>query len=347
MADVALEGLSKHYDTQVAVRAVDLHVRDGELVTLLGPSGCGKTTTLRMIAGFIEPTGGVIRIGGRVVSDPAHRVLVPPERRRVGMVFQSYAVWPHMTVAENVAYPLRVRRVAPRDRAERVRQALAQVKLDDLGERYPHQLSGGQQQRVALARALVMEPDVLLLDEPLSNLDAKLREEMRIELKGLQQQLGITIVFVTHDQLEAMALSDRVVLMDRGEIVQIGPPEDLYERPTTTFAALFVGTANLLEARIDGTSAVVEALAGIRLTVPVGTPSGPAFVLVRPEHLTVSAQGEGPSARVLRSVYEGDTKLVILAAGDRELRARVPTTTPLAEGELVTVGIDRHHVVPA
>jgi len=345
VSDVALESVSKHYDTQVAVRAVDLHVRDGELVTLLGPSGCGKTTTLRMIAGFIEPTGGVIRIGSRVVSDPARRVLIQPERRRVGMVFQSYAVWPHMSVNENVAYPLRVRRVPAHERAERVTRALRQVKLDDLGGRYPHQLSGGQQQRVALARALVMEPDVLLLDEPLSNLDAKLREEMRIELKGLQRQLGITIIFVTHDQLEAMALSDRVVLMDRGEIVQVGPPEDLYERPTTAFAALFVGTANLLDARVERDAAEIAALGGLRVPVPSGTASGPSYVLVRPEHLTLGASDDGPRARVVRSVYEGDTKLVILAVGEQELRARVPTTVPLSEGDSVTIGIDRHHVV--
>ena len=282
MADVALEGLSKHYDTQVAVRAVDLHVRDGELVTLLGPSGCGKTTTLRMIAGFIEPTGGVIRIGGRVVSDPARRVLVPPERRRVGMVFQSYAVWPHMTVAENVAYPLRVRRVAPRDRAERVGQALAQVKLDDLGERYPHQLSGGQQQRVALARALAPEPEIILLDEPFSAIDPLQRGAMREELGRILGATGTTVLLVTHDQEEALALADRVALMRDGKIVQVDAPEQLYHEPVDRWSAEFVGAANIVD-RVRA-----EAL-GLSLSAPGDE------VLVRPElvQLVCAAEGEG------------------------------------------------------
>ncbi|HXF83379.1 MAG TPA: ABC transporter ATP-binding protein, partial [bacterium] len=252
MADLRLEGVGKAYGRIWAVRALDLAVADGEFVTLLGPSGCGKTTTLRMIAGFIRPTTGRIAVDGRVLSDAAARTTVPPERRGMGMVFQTYAVWPHMTAFQNVAYPLRRQGRSRAEIESEVRRALQLVKLGDYAHRFPHELSGGQQQRVALARALVMEPAVLLLDEPLSNLDAKLREEMRFEIKELQRRLGITVVYVTHDQGEAMAMSQRIAVMSAGHLVQVGRPEEIYERPATPFVAAFLGVANFLPGRIEG-----------------------------------------------------------------------------------------------
>lgn len=237
MARVLLKGIQKSYGDNPVVRSLDLEVEEGEVLALLGPSGCGKTTTLRMVAGLEQPSGGEIRIGEEVVSGPGR--FVPPELRRLGMVFQSYAVWPHRTVRENVAYPLRLQGAA--DLEPRVDQALDAVKLSGLGERYPNQLSGGQQQRVALARALVAEPRVLLLDEPLSNLDAHLREQMRDEIRALVKRRGITVLFVTHDQEEALGLADRVAVMHQGRVEQHAAPERLYDEPATVFAARFVG----------------------------------------------------------------------------------------------------------
>jgi len=241
-----------------AIRAahdVGFEVPQGKLFTLLGPSGCGKTTTLRSIAGLERPRVGEIVIGGDVVYSSARSVFVPPNARGLGMVFQSYAIWPHMTVYENAAFPLRVgrRKLARREIDERVMRVLGTVDLADMAQREATKLSGGQQQRLALARALVMEPRVLLLDEPLSNLDAKLRERMRFELKRLQRELGITTVYVTHDQSEALALSHAIAVMNRGRIEQIGTPRDVYERPVNQFVADFVGTTNFLEATVSGT----------------------------------------------------------------------------------------------
>jgi putative spermidine/putrescine transport system ATP-binding protein len=244
MARIELHDLAKSYDATVAVSGVSLDVAQGELVALLGPSGCGKTTTLRMIAGFIEATKGRILIGGRDVTH------LPPYRRDTGMVFQGYALFPHMTVAENVAFGLEMRRVEKNTIAPRVAEALRLVRLEGLGARLPRELSGGQQQRVALARALVVNPAVFLLDEPLSNLDAKLRHEVRIEIRQLQQRLGLTTIFVTHDQEEALTLADRLVLMSKGTIQQIGRPEDLYNRPANLFVADFIGKANVIRGRL-------------------------------------------------------------------------------------------------
>ena len=238
MAELRLEKLEKRYGATVAVAGIDLAVREGEFMTLLGPSGCGKTTTLGLIAGFFPPSAGSIFIGGKAVAE------LPPFRRDIGVVFQDYALFPHLTAAENVGFGLRMRKLPTAETATRVREALELVQLGQLGERRPLELSGGQRQRVALARALVIRPTVLLLDEPLSNLDLKLREEMRVEIAGLQRRLGITTVFVTHDQGEALVMSDRVAVMNAGRIEQVGSPSDIYERPATRFVAEFIGRMN-------------------------------------------------------------------------------------------------------
>ena len=261
MSFLVLERLSKRFGTHLAVDALSLGVEKGEFVSLLGPSGCGKTTTLQMIAGFVEPSGGAIRLEGRDL------LAVKPSRRGLGIVFQSYALFPHMTVAENVAFGLEMQGIAAAERARRVAETLELVGLAALADRFPRQLSGGQQQRVALARALVIRPQILLLDEPLSNLDAKLREEMQIELRQIQRSVGTTTILVTHDQAEAMALSDRLVVMNHGRVEQIGPPHEAYERPATAFVAGFLGKTNILNGATVRPEKISFAASGLAGTV--------------------------------------------------------------------------------
>jgi spermidine/putrescine ABC transporter ATP-binding subunit len=293
--DVVLRDVVKRYGNELAVDHLGLEVRAGELLTLLGPSGCGKTTTLNMIAGFLEPDSGSIMLGGRDVSH------LPPDKRNSAMVFQQYALFPHMTVAANVAFGLRMRKVGRDERARRVAESLEIVGLTGLGQRYPRQLSGGQQQRVALARATVIRPTVLLLDEPLSNLDLKLREQLRLEIRQLQQKVGITTVFVTHDQTEALVLSDRIAVMNGGRIEQLGRPAEIYGRPANAFVAGFVGQSNILAADIDratDTSATVRLAGGQELAVSLpraGVGAGQRVrVLIRPEALRVTASVSEP-----------------------------------------------------
>src|SRR5215213_1211481 len=251
MAFVELSGLTKRYGDLAVVKDVSLAIDKGLLVCLLGPSGCGKTTTLRLIAGFIEPDEGRIRVGGRTISSPDRSE--PPERRNMSMIFQSYALWPHMTVFENVAYGLRLRSLPGQEVRRRVEGILSVTRLTPLAARYPGELSGGQQQRVSLARALVVEPEILLLDEPLSNLDANLREEMRFEIRRLHDQYRYTTIYVTHDQAEAMTTADLIVVMNQGRIEQAGTPEDIYKRPRSEFVARFIGGTNILKGkRLDG-----------------------------------------------------------------------------------------------
>src|SRR3989454_8998170 len=247
MAWLDLDKLTKRYAGVASVDAIDLTVGHAEFVCLLGPSGCGKTTTLRMIAGLLEPDGGEIRVDGNVLSSP--RSVVPPERRNMSMIFQSYAIWPHMTVRQNVAYGLKLKPLAASAKQSRVDALLGATKLSAEAERYPSELSGGQQQRVALARALVPKPDILLLDEPLSNLDANLRGDMRLEIRRLHDEFQYTSVYVTHDQVEAMTMADRIVIMNTGRIEQIGTPEEVYERPNSVFVARFIGGSNVLKVR--------------------------------------------------------------------------------------------------
>lgn len=251
MNKLVLRDVSRRFGSVAAVDRLNLSLEPGELVSLLGPSGCGKTTTLRMIAGFLDPTDGTIEVDGQVISSAGSSL--PPERRNMSMIFQSYAIWPNMTVAQNVAFGLKIRRVSSAEMQKRVREILEVVKLDALADRYPAELSGGQQQRVALARAIVVKPSVLLLDEPLSNLDANLREEMRFEIRRLHDEFDITMVYVTHDQAEAMVTSDRIAVMNKGRIEQIDRPFDLYSRPRTRFVASFIGRTNFMQGSLrDG-----------------------------------------------------------------------------------------------
>ncbi len=246
-AAIALRGVTKRYGAQQALSPIDLEIAEGEFFCLLGPSGCGKTTTLRLIAGFVEPSAGEIRVGDRLVSSPARTL--PPERRNMSMIFQSYALWPHMTVAENVAYGLKLRKLDRASIERKLAAILDTTHLRPLADRYPGELSGGQQQRVALARALIVEPETLLLDEPLSNLDANLREEMRFEVRRLHDEYRYTTVYVTHDQSEAMTTADLIAVMNAGKIEQAGSPEDIYDRPRSEFVARFIGSSNVLRGR--------------------------------------------------------------------------------------------------
>jgi putative spermidine/putrescine transport system ATP-binding protein len=282
MADLSLNGLSKHYGDFYAVREVSLTIADGEFLVLLGPSGCGKTTTLRMVAGFIEPSAGHVRLAGQDVT------LLPPWKRNAGMVFQSYALFPHMTVAQNVAFGLEMRKLPRADIERRVEEALALVRLSGYGARLPRQLSGGQQQRVALARALAIRPDVLLLDEPLSNLDAKLRQEVRVEIRELQRQLGLTTVMVTHDQEEALTMADRLVVMNEGSVRQVGSQRDLYERPADRFVAGFVGRSTFLPGTVEAPGRFLSD-GGLALACTGGSP-GRAVLSLRPERVEIGPE---------------------------------------------------------
>jgi iron(III) transport system ATP-binding protein len=323
----------------VAVNAVDLDVRPGELLTLLGPSGCGKTTMLRMIAGFQQPSAGGILIGERDVTR------LPANRRDIGLVFQSYALFPHLTVFENVAYGLRVRRRGEADIRNSVAEVLRLVGLDGFAARLSNELSGGQQQRVALARAIVIQPRVLLFDEPLSNLDAKLRVEMRDEIRNLQRRLGITTVYVTHDQEEAMAISDRIAVMEAGRIVQLGTAEDLYRRPASSFVASFIGRANIIRgiAREVAEGRVTLELAGQRVTMSTSlaiAEGARVSAVVRPEALTVDTAGEGLRGTLINRVYLGDkVEYFVQIARDtlQIVRSDPPEVEYLATGQEVVI----------
>ena len=304
MSEVRIEHVFKRFGDVTAVSDFDLTVKDGEFVSLLGPSGCGKTTSLRMIAGFERATEGEIYIGDHCVSSHIKNTFVPPEKRDIGMVFQSYAVWPHMTVTENVAYPLKIQKVPKEERAARVAEMLKLVHLDEYGSRYPHQLSGGQQQRVALARALVMRPGLLLLDEPLSNLDAKLRESMRFEISSIQKELGITVIYVTHDQSEAMTMSDRVVVMSRGVIQQIGTPYEIYRNPANKMVADFIGLVNFVEGEVQGDRVYISGT-GVSFPNTSGI-TGSATIAVRPENITMSRTSGTIEGKLVHRFYLGD-----------------------------------------
>ena len=352
---VAIQGLTKKFGQALAVDDVSLTIDDGQFTVLLGPSGCGKTTTLRMLAGFEAPDSGVVRIGDRVMSDSSQRVFIPPEHRGIGMVFQSYAIWPHMTVYENVAYPLKVRRIRRPEVAQRVEKVLELVGLEHEAGRAATALSGGQMQRVALARALVYDPAVLLLDEPLSNLDVKLRDRLRDELKRVQRRTGVTSVYVTHDQTEAVELGDHVVVMNHGRVIESGTPEELWARPRTAFVADFIGAANLVSGRVigtgDGRCRVEMADKTPIFATADSTPEHRAEVTLafRPEdcRLTDAPPSEENTwkVRILESRFQGVSVRYIVGWGGISVRVlSLGGGSDLAEGDYAYLSVPSHRV---
>jgi len=358
---ITIENLSKHFRTPEgdlhAVDDISFEVARGQFFSLVGPSGCGKSTTLRMIAGLERPTRGSIEISDRVVYSSSDRTFVPANKRSIGMVFQSYAVWPHMTVFSNVAYPLKVQRVAKATIRKKVHAALELVGLAGLEDRPSSRLSGGQQQRVALARAIVHEPQLLLLDEPLSNLDAQLRKQMRAEIKGLQERIGVTTIFVTHDQEEALSMSDEVAILDAGKIRQVGRPEEIYHAPTTQFTAAFVGNINLVDGRKDspvtaGVNELMTPMGPLKATLATDDDSfgnGQQFTVgIRPELIEIRASG-APSTEntfdgsVTRLMFLGDSIECHVTVGAQELLVK----TSSAATEMLRVGAEVSVTLPA
>jgi ABC-type Fe3+/spermidine/putrescine transport system ATPase subunit len=358
MSFVRIQNLTKRFGEVLAVDRLSLEINEGEFFTLLGSSGCGKTTTLRMVGGLEKPDAGEIYLGERCIVSHRQGIFVKPERRDMGMVFQSYALWPHMTVFENVAYPLKLRRMKRPVIREKVLAALEQVGLAGLEERPATALSGGQQQRVALARALVFSPRVLLLDEPLSNLDAKLREEMRRELKALQRRVGVTVLFVTHDQMEALSLSDRIAIMNRGRLEQLGTPEEVYYRPTTPFARDFLGkvfalTGKIVESNDEGFQVTLKDLAAppfrVRGSCPAlegaGTTGKEVMVAIRPEQIALSNSAADGKRNVLpvtlqASQFLGDRYEYTVAVGSESRVLTTPASQPLKPGEKIYLELD-------
>jgi iron(III) transport system ATP-binding protein len=338
VASVELRGLTKRYGDVAVVDDISLTIAHGQLVCLLGPSGCGKTTTLRLIAGFVEPSDGEIRVGEKLISSPAQTL--PPERRNMSMIFQSYALWPHMTVAENIMYGLKLRKMDRATIGRKLDAILGTTKLAPLAQRYPGELSGGQQQRVALARALIVEPETLLLDEPLSNLDANLREEMRFEVRRLHDAFRYTTVYVTHDQSEAMTTADLICVMNAGKIEQAGSPEDIYNRPRSEFVARFIGSSNVIRGK--GLDATHVDFAGVRLRCsgePVAAGAATA-VSIRPHDIVITAQrrdGENVvPATVVRQVFLGGSRDYMVEAADgTQLRAVTAAADNIAQGSTV------------
>ncbi len=338
MASVELKGLGKRYGDAVAVDNVSLRIEHGQLVCLLGPSGCGKTTTLRLIAGFIEPSAGEIAVGDRVLSSPARPVA--PEARNMSMIFQSYALWPHMTVAENVAYGLRIRRMDKATVDAKLKAILSTARLEALADRYPGELSGGQQQRVSLARALVVEPETLLLDEPLSNLDANLREEMRFEIRRLHDRYRYTTVYVTHDQAEAMTTADRIAVMSKGRIEQLGTPQEIYDKPKSAFVARFIGGSNIVTGKaVDGERIAVAG--GVLRTVGRRLSSGESVPMSVRQHeieiMTSPSTAENVlAATIARHVFLGAARdYTVVLKDDSELRVTAPAHQSIEAGREV------------
>nr|WP_312973142.1 ABC transporter ATP-binding protein [Pseudomonas sp.] len=350
---VSFRGVQKSYDGEnLIVKDLNLDIRKGEFLTLLGPSGSGKTTSLMMLAGFETPTAGEITLAGKRLNN------VPPHKRDIGMVFQNYALFPHMTVAENLAFPLSVRGMSKADVGEKVKRSLSMVQLDAFAGRYPAQLSGGQQQRVALARALVFEPQLVLMDEPLGALDKQLREHMQMEIKHIHQRLGVTVVYVTHDQSEALTMSDRVAVFHQGEIQQIAPPRELYEAPCNTFVAQFIGENNRFAGELvarDGDSCTVQLARGEKvqaLAVNVGQPGDAVSLSIRPERIRLNNAAEGCdnrfSGRVSEFIYLGDhvrVRLEVCGKTDFFVKQPIAELDPgLAVGDVIPLGWQVEHV---
>jgi iron(III) transport system ATP-binding protein len=356
---ISIRQLQKSFEAQQgqvnALKGIDLEVSEGEFCVLLGPSGCGKTTTLRCVAGLERPDGGEIEISGRVVNSPRSRIFVPAEKRQIGMVFQSYAIWPHMNVFQNVAFPLTQgqKRVSKSSVAERVRAALKRVQLDGLEDRPATDLSGGQQQRVAMARAIVTDSKVLLMDEPLSNLDARLREQMRVELRKITKSIGVTTLYVTHDQAEALSLGDKVCVMNHGEILQIARPNEVYARPVNLFVAQFVGEMNFVKAEVIESGEVGCSLGKLPISIPSGVSKGANITLaIRPEHVKVlpltSNNANHVAGKITSKNYLGDSALLEVEVNGTTLLAKLDGDTELSMGDSATVEFPTHrwHVFP-
>jgi iron(III) transport system ATP-binding protein len=339
VASVELKGLTKRYGTLAVVDDVSLHIEHGHLVCLLGPSGCGKTTTLRLIAGFVEPSEGEIRVGDRLISSPAHTL--PPERRNMSMIFQSYALWPHMTVAENIIYGLKLRKMDRDTIGKKLDAILATTKLAPLASRYPGELSGGQQQRVALARALIVEPETLLLDEPLSNLDANLREEMRFEVRRLHDAYRYTTVYVTHDQSEAMTTADLICVMNLGKIEQSGSPEEIYDRPRSEFVARFIGSSNVIKGQGLADGRVDFAGVALRCTGEKVVAGASTAVSIRPHDIVIATKAPQATenvvpATVVRQVFLGDSRDYMVEVKDgTQLRTVTAAAENIPQGSQV------------
>ena len=343
MSSITINKVTKYFDKVEVIKEFSELIAEKEFVTLLGPSGCGKTTMLRMIAGFEKPTSGEIHIGDTVVSST--KKFVPPEQRGIGMVFQSYAVWPHMTVFENVAYPLKIAKLSKNEIKAKVEKVLDTVHLGQYAERIPSQLSGGQQQRVALGRALVSEPNLLLLDEPLSNLDAKLRESMRFEIKDIQKKFGITVVYVTHDQTEAMAMSDRIIVLNHGVIQQVAPPTEIYCHPSNKFVADFIGKVNFIKG--EARSGEIK-LSDINQSIPYkGTYTGKVTVAIRPENIILSPSDPNScpagvlEGKLLSMFYLGDINDCRIDINGEIIRVIAESNSfdTLKEGQNLTLGL--------
>jgi iron(III) transport system ATP-binding protein len=353
---ISIRKLRKSFNAQQgvvnALKEIDLEVAEGDFCVLLGPSGCGKTTTLRCVAGLERPDGGEIEISGRLVNAPATRVYVPAEKREIGMVFQSYAIWPHMNVFQNVAFPLTQgqKRVAKSMVTERVRAALKRVQLDGLEDRPATDLSGGQQQRVAMARAMVTDSKVLLMDEPLSNLDARLREQMRVELRKITKSIGVTTLYVTHDQAEALSLGDKVCVMNLGEILQIASPHDVYAKPANLFVAQFVGEMNFVKGQVAN-GKIESPLGVIVAPMPNGiSPGAQVTLAIRPEHVGVAPSSDhgaaGITGKVITRNYLGDAALLEIEVNGVTLLAKLAGDTSLSVGENAAIDLPayRWHV---
>jgi iron(III) transport system ATP-binding protein len=354
---ISIRGLRKWFDSRrgrvEALRGIDLEIAEKEFCVLLGPSGCGKTTTLRSVAGLEKPDAGELEIDGKLVNSPAKGIYVQTEKRDIGMVFQSYAIWPHMNVFNNVAFPLiKGRRKVPRDQvAPKVHAALKLVQLDGLEDRPATDLSGGQQQRVAMARAMVTEPKILLMDEPLSNLDARLREQMRVELRKITKAVGVTTLYVTHDQAEALSLGDRVCVMNQGEIIQIAQPQEIYAKPASLFVAQFVGEMNFVKGDVKAKDRVDCSLGALAVAVPDGLTAGTSVTLaIRPEHIKISPAPSHGVARTLGKItsknYLGDTALLEVELNGVTLLAKLAGDSDLTVGQTAAVELPalRWHV---
>ena len=332
MSFLRIEGLAKRFGDFVAVKDFHLEVERGEFVSLLGPSGCGKTTTLQMIAGFLDPSQGRIVLDGKDITQ------LRPEQRGMGVVFQSYALFPHMTVEQNISFGLEMRKLSRDVVQQRIQDALALVRLHGLGARYPRELSGGQRQRVAIARALAIQPEVLLLDEPMSNLDAKLRQEMHVEMRAIQRQLGITTILVTHDQVEAMTMSDRIAVMHNGQIAQVDSPQQIYDKPSCDFASVFLGKTNRFEGQAHSRETVK--IGDMVLGAPSPVDSGPVVVYLRPERIEVAPAGQGGLPGTIKTLLFLGSQWVVnvgTALGDIHISLPNARRAALHEGDEVTL----------